>query len=94
MNRDSWEQDRQLRAKLSAIEVTKGIGDEWYEQRERLYRFYDIVGSSPRVNTRTVEGADTLHSEARMCPESDGDHRPITRSITTTVSGSGVRGDD
>ncbi len=46
---DNWERDRQLRAELSAIEVTKGIGPEWHEQRERLIEFQSSTGFPGRA---------------------------------------------
>jgi len=46
---DNWERDRQLRAELSAIEVTKGIGDEWHAQRERLIAFQMETGFPGRA---------------------------------------------
>jgi len=78
----NWERDRQIRARLSAIEVTKGIGDEWYEQRERLYNFQFETG----VYSRTTEGADTESNTERMHSESDGDHRCPLGSVISIVT--------
>lgn len=60
---DNWERDRQLRAELSAIEATKGIGDEWHAQRERLVEFRtetrfpgrEFAGSRGKVYNNSME---------------------------------------
>ena len=67
MRISAWERDRQLRADLSAIEAVKGIGDEWYRARERLYRFRDshsfrdiprLAGMHPETSEKRLESED------------------------------------
>lgn len=76
------ERDRQLRAKLSAIEAVKGIGDEWYEARERLYNFQFDTGFYGRTGTdiRGIERTDTVSDEEGMHSEDHG--RIGSQSIT------------
>lgn len=81
--------DRQIRARLSAIEVTKGIGNEWYEQRERLYQFQFETG----IYTRTAPRADTVPTETRVYGESDGCDGLVIGSITNIASRRRTRGD-
>lgn len=40
----SFEHEQQIRNHMNAVEVTKGIGEEWHEARENLYDFYAKYG--------------------------------------------------
>lgn len=39
-----FEHEQRIRTHMNAVEVTKGIGEEWHEVREDLYDFYARYG--------------------------------------------------
>ena len=87
---NNWERDRDLRARLSAIEAVKGIGNEWYEQRERLYSFQFETG----FYTRTAPRADSIPQETPMHDKGNGSNGHVTGSTTGDRFNGGAGGDD
>lgn len=59
----SFEHEQQIRTHMNAVEVTKGIGEEWHEAREDLYDFYARYGKPVLERTDIAQQDFDSHGE-------------------------------